>query len=129
MKHWWPAGHTIRWEHTFIHELHHLLSAIRDDLDVPPLGADFEDGYRTAEVCDAITTSSATGARQELSYQPKPGAALTSAAVVPSPKEPHSQEVQAIREQPARGLAGPLDERRIPVPSTSPIPAEVSARP
>jgi hypothetical protein len=25
---WWPHGHVIGWEHSFIHELHHLLTAI-----------------------------------------------------------------------------------------------------
>ena len=25
---WWPHGHVIGWEHTFVHELHHLLDAI-----------------------------------------------------------------------------------------------------
>ena len=30
-EHWWPQGHIIGWEHTFVHELHHLLTAIRDD--------------------------------------------------------------------------------------------------
>ena len=25
---WWPHGHMIGWEHTFVHELHHLLDAI-----------------------------------------------------------------------------------------------------
>ena len=24
-EHWWPQGHMIGWEHTFVHELHHLL--------------------------------------------------------------------------------------------------------
>ena len=33
---------------------HHLLTAILDDNDVAPHGATFEDGYRAAEVCDAI---------------------------------------------------------------------------
>jgi predicted dehydrogenase len=51
---WWPAGHTIGWEHTFIHELDHFLAAIRGGHDVAPYGATFEDGYRAAEVCDAI---------------------------------------------------------------------------
>ena len=31
LRHWWPAGHVLGWEHTFVHELHHLLTAIRDD--------------------------------------------------------------------------------------------------
>jgi len=25
---WWPHGHVIGWEHTFVHEIHHLLAAI-----------------------------------------------------------------------------------------------------
>jgi predicted dehydrogenase len=68
-EHWWPPGHMIGWEHTFVHELHHLLTAIRDDGDVRPYGADFEDGYRAAEVCDAIVRSGETGERQEISYR------------------------------------------------------------
>src|SRR5918992_304889 len=38
-QHWWPQGHMIGWEHSFVHELHHLLTAIRDDTDVAPHGA------------------------------------------------------------------------------------------
>jgi predicted dehydrogenase len=34
---------------------------------VRPLGADFEDGYRCALVCDAILTSARTGTRVEVS--------------------------------------------------------------
>jgi predicted dehydrogenase len=68
-EHWWPPGHIIGWEHTFVHELHHLLSAIRDDSDVAPHGATLEDGYRAAEVCDAILLSSQTGSRQTVSYR------------------------------------------------------------
>jgi predicted dehydrogenase len=68
-EHWWPPGHTIGWEHTFVHELHHLLTAIRDDGEVRPYGADFEDGYRAAEVCDAIVCSAETGERQDVSYR------------------------------------------------------------
>ncbi|MCL2429977.1 MAG: Gfo/Idh/MocA family oxidoreductase [Alphaproteobacteria bacterium] len=70
MKHWWPPGHIIGWEHTFIHELHHLLEAIRDDCAVRPYGADLEDGYRAAEICDAIIRSSDTGAREQVTYRP-----------------------------------------------------------
>jgi predicted dehydrogenase len=66
---WWPHGHIIGWEHTFVHELHHLLSAIAEDGEVGPHGATFEDGYRAAEVCDAIVRSGETGARQELAYR------------------------------------------------------------
>jgi predicted dehydrogenase len=68
-EHWWPPGHIIGWEHTFVHEIHHLLAAIRDDADVGPHGATFEDGYRAAEVCDAILRSAQSGAREKVSYR------------------------------------------------------------
>jgi predicted dehydrogenase len=68
-EHWWPHGHIIGWEHLFVHELHHLLTAIRDDGAVAPYGATFEDGYRVAEVCDAITRSSESGAREQVEYR------------------------------------------------------------
>jgi predicted dehydrogenase len=66
---WWPHGHMIGWEHTFVHELHHLLEAIASNGDVDPHGATFEDGYRAAEVCDAVLRSAATGGREVLAYR------------------------------------------------------------
>jgi predicted dehydrogenase len=68
-QYWWPQGHIIGWEHTFVHELHHLLTAIRDDGDVAPHGATLEDGYRAAEVCDAILRSAQAGAREQVTYR------------------------------------------------------------
>jgi predicted dehydrogenase len=68
-EHWWPQGHMIGWEHTFVHEIHHLLAAIAGNGSVTPHGADFEDGYRAAEVCDAVLRSASTGARQSVSYR------------------------------------------------------------
>jgi predicted dehydrogenase len=66
---WWPPGHVIGWEHTFSHELLHLLSAIATDGPIGPDGATFEDGYRTAEVCDALLRASQSGRRQTLEYR------------------------------------------------------------
>ena len=66
---WWPEGHMIGWEHTFVHEIHHLLAAIANDQDVAPHGATFEDGYRAAEVCDAVLRSAASGRREEVAYR------------------------------------------------------------
>jgi predicted dehydrogenase len=60
-KYWWPHGHIIGWEHTFVHELTHLLDAIVNDTAVAPYGADFEDGYRAAVICDAVLESDAIG--------------------------------------------------------------------
>ncbi len=66
---WWPPGHIIGWGETFVHEIHHLLRAIAEDGDVAPYGATFEDGYRAAEVCDAIVRSSESGAREQIAYR------------------------------------------------------------
>jgi predicted dehydrogenase len=68
-EHWWPHGHMIGWEHTFVHELHHLLTAIRDDGDIAPHGATLEDGYRAAEVCDAMARSAEGGGRERVTYR------------------------------------------------------------
>jgi predicted dehydrogenase len=59
----------IGWEHTFVHELRHLLDAVANDADVAPHGATFEDGYRAAEVCDAILRSADSGARERITYR------------------------------------------------------------
>jgi predicted dehydrogenase len=68
-EHWWPPGHIIGWGETFVHELHHFLAAIADDTDVAPHGATFEDGYRAAEVADAIVRSSESGRRERIAYR------------------------------------------------------------
>jgi predicted dehydrogenase len=68
-EHWWPQGHMIGWEHSFVHELHHLLTAIRDDGDVAPHGATLEDGYRAAEICDAMLRSAEQGGREQVNYR------------------------------------------------------------
>ncbi len=65
---WWPPGHILGWEHSFVHEIHHLLQAIASDGEVGPHGATFEDGYRAAVVCDAIQRSGELGARQTIEY-------------------------------------------------------------
>lgn len=65
---WWPQGHMIGWEHTFIHEIAHLLDAIVNDKEVTPYGADFNDGYRNAVICDAILKSAAAGKQIAIQY-------------------------------------------------------------
>lgn len=56
-EYWWPQGHMIGWEHTFVHEITHMLDCIVNDKPVAPLAADFEDGYKNAVICDAILKS------------------------------------------------------------------------
>ena len=68
-QHWWPPGHIIGWGDTFVHELHHLLDAIANDTEVAPYGATFEDGYRAAEICDAIVRSGEKGTREEIRFR------------------------------------------------------------
>jgi predicted dehydrogenase len=67
-KYWWPQGHIIGWEHTFIHEITHLLDAIVNHTPVAPYGADFMDGYKNAVICDAILKSAAIGRQVAIKY-------------------------------------------------------------
>jgi predicted dehydrogenase len=68
IDYWWPHGHIIGWEHTFVHELTHLLDCIVNDKEVEPYGASFEDGYRAAVVCDAISESAAAKKQIDIKY-------------------------------------------------------------
>ncbi len=65
---WWPHGHIIGWEHTFVHEITHLLDSIVNNKDVAPYGATFEDGYKNAVICDAILASAESGQRLSIKY-------------------------------------------------------------
>jgi predicted dehydrogenase len=67
-KNWWPQGHIIGWEHTFVHEIDHLLNAIVNNGEVGPYGATFEDGYRAAVICDAILQSAESGRAVDVKY-------------------------------------------------------------
>jgi predicted dehydrogenase len=68
-EYWWPPGHILGWGDTFVHELHHILAAIAADADVAPHGATFEDGYRAAEVCEAIVRSGDSVRREKVEYR------------------------------------------------------------
>ena len=69
MEYWWPPGHIVGWGDSFDARGRPLPARDCRRDHVAPHGATFEDGYRAAEVCDAIVRSGATGARQELSYR------------------------------------------------------------
>lgn len=68
-ENWWPHGHIIGWEHTFVHEFHHFFGAILGKWDVAPWGADFVDGYKNAVICDAILRSAKSGRVQDVVYE------------------------------------------------------------
>jgi predicted dehydrogenase len=67
-ENWWPQGHIIGWEHTFVHEFHHFFGAIFGKNAVAPWGATFEDGYRNAVICDAIVESARSGRVVDIKY-------------------------------------------------------------
>jgi predicted dehydrogenase len=51
---WWPPGHIIGWEHTFIHEVADFIMAVGKEKSVFP---NFYDGYRCQLVLDAALKS------------------------------------------------------------------------
>jgi predicted dehydrogenase len=54
MEGWWPPGHIIGYEHTFVHTVKDLLDGIAAGKSPAPT---FEDGYRTQAVLDAVERS------------------------------------------------------------------------
>jgi predicted dehydrogenase len=60
---WWPPGHILGWEHTFVHQLQHLVTVIAGEGSVAPLAADFHDGYVNAMLCDALVMAARTRRR------------------------------------------------------------------
>ncbi len=58
VDHWWPPGHVVGWEHTFVHENYEFLSAVRDGDEYHP---SFADAYEVQRVLDAIARSDSTG--------------------------------------------------------------------
>lgn len=67
-ENWWPHGHIIGWEHTFVHEINHFLDCIVNNKEVGPHGATFEDGYRAAVICDAIVESAQSRRQVDIKY-------------------------------------------------------------
>jgi predicted dehydrogenase len=56
-KAWWPAGHIIGYEHTFIHTVYDLLEAMADGKVPKP---NFEDGVKNQRVLGAIEKAAAS---------------------------------------------------------------------
>lgn len=67
-KNWWPQGHIIGWEHTFVHEIAHMLEAMVNKTPIAPLGATFEDGYKNAVICDTILAAAEKEATLPVQY-------------------------------------------------------------
>jgi predicted dehydrogenase len=57
LSQWWPPGHVLGWEHTFVHELQDLMAAIAERRQPEP---SFYDGFLTQAVLDAVSRSAAS---------------------------------------------------------------------
>jgi len=57
IKGWWPPGHLIGYEHTFVHTVYDFLEAVASGKRVRP---DFEDGLRNQAVLEAIERAAQT---------------------------------------------------------------------
>ena len=63
---WWPPGHVLGWEHSFVDEWADFLEAVLDGCQVPQRQASFEDGWRAAVLSEAIHASAREGRRVEI---------------------------------------------------------------
>lgn len=60
VAHWWPPGHIIGYEHTFVHAIADFLDAISKGAVIRP---NFADGVKAMQVLEAGLESAATGRR------------------------------------------------------------------
>ena len=67
-ENWWPHGHIIGWEDTFVHTAYHMVNAVINDVELEPMVATFEDGYKAAVICDAILKSSKSEKKEKIVY-------------------------------------------------------------
>ena len=58
LKGWWPEGHIIGWQQTFVHQVYLLMNGIATGDNPAP---DFYDGMKCQAVLEAVEQSSATG--------------------------------------------------------------------
>ena len=70
---WLPVGiqgsFAIGWRDCFFHQARHMLAAVALGEAVGSIGATFEDGYRVAEIVDAIRRSAEKGAGEEVRFR------------------------------------------------------------
>jgi predicted dehydrogenase len=75
---WLPVGiqgsFAIGWRDCFFHQARHMLASVALGKEVGPIGASFEDGYRVAEIVDAIQRSGRSGAIEDVKFRTLPAA-------------------------------------------------------
>ena len=55
---WWPPGHILGYEHTFVHAVHDFLTAIEKDTVASP---NFKDGVYELAVMETVEKSAKSG--------------------------------------------------------------------
>ena len=65
---WWPHGHIIGWENTFVHTAYNIVNAVVNNVKLEPMVATFEDRYRAAVICDAILQSAKSERKEKIEY-------------------------------------------------------------
>ena len=70
---WWDGvvqgSHPVGWVECFVHQMTQFLRAIDGDHAVAPFAANFQDGYRTAEIGDTMVKSWHSGRREKVDYR------------------------------------------------------------
>lgn len=61
--HWWPPGHIIGYEHSFVHAVADFIDAVANGTPIAP---DFADGVRIMKILEAGAESARTGKRIEV---------------------------------------------------------------
>jgi predicted dehydrogenase len=69
---WWPPGHIIGYEHTFVHAIHDFLTALENDRLPEP---NFYDGVRNQAVLDAVEQSAKSRQWETVKKQRQPKSA------------------------------------------------------
>ena len=57
MHAWWPVGHVIGYEHTFVHELYEFTEAVACAKPLNPICPDFSDGVKCSQIIEAVELS------------------------------------------------------------------------
>jgi predicted dehydrogenase len=63
---WWPPGHIVGYEHTFVHAIHDFLRCLEKDRMPSP---NFRDGVKVQAVLDAVERSARSGKWQKVKKQ------------------------------------------------------------
>ena len=57
LKGWWPAGHIIGWQQTFVHQIYTLMNGLATGKNPTP---DFYDGLKCQAVLEAVEESASS---------------------------------------------------------------------